>query len=215
MLPPMLRQKNHYAYLVKRSLLPGHKNGGRVIKAQKTTTKRSQVTIAGQLRWHALIEDVWHEQANLNLPAPEFSTIKSHFMLNLDETCIMVSDRVFAIISDGQTRKHEKIMDDNRCPITVVHVGSASGSSGPQTYLAAGKRIECKELSNLEAIGAPPHSRVIMTPSAYMTDEAWIECAPHIAKGIRAMDVRLFYFYFEIMLSNLFHLIPQVFFNSL
>jgi hypothetical protein len=47
--------------------------------------------------------------------------------------------------------------------------------------------MECKALSNLEAIGAPPHSRVILTPSAYMTDETWIECAPHIAKGIRAM----------------------------
>jgi hypothetical protein len=151
------------------------------------------VIIAGQLRWHALIEDVWHEQANLNLPAPEFSTIKSHFMLNLDETCIMVSDRVFAIISDGQTRKHEKIMEDTCCSIKVVCVGSASSSSGPQTYLAAGKRMECKALSNLEALGAPPHSRIIMTPSACMMDEAWIEFAPHIEKGIKAMDVRLFF----------------------
>ncbi len=85
-------------------------------------------------------------------------------------------------------------MDDNHCSITVVRVGSASGSSDPPAYLAAGKRMECKAPSNLEALGAPPHSRVKMTPSAYMTDEAWIECAPHIAKGIRAMDVILFYF---------------------
>jgi hypothetical protein len=104
--------KNHYAYFMKRSLLPSLKNGGRVIKAQKTAMKRIQVTIAGQLRWHALIEDVWHKQANLNLPAPEFSMIKSHFML---KTCIMTCDGVLAIIGGGQTRKPNKIMDNNRC----------------------------------------------------------------------------------------------------
>jgi hypothetical protein len=54
-------------------------------------------------------------------------------MLNLDETCIMACDGLFAIAGDGQTMKHEKIIDDNRCSITIVHFGSASGSSGPQT----------------------------------------------------------------------------------
>jgi hypothetical protein len=35
--------------------------------------------------------------------------------------------------------------------------------------------------------GAPAYSKVIMTPNAYMTDEAWKEAAVLLAKGIRSL----------------------------
>jgi len=37
--------------------------------------------------------------------------------------------------------------------------------------------------------GVPPGSRVVMSPSAYMTDEVWEKIAPGMAKGIRSLPV--------------------------
>jgi hypothetical protein len=37
--------------------------------------------------------------------------------------------------------------------------------------------------------GAPPGSSVVMTPSAYMTDVAWMDVVPLLCKGLRAMPV--------------------------
>jgi hypothetical protein len=54
---------NHYSYLVRCGKLPDLKRGGRVVKAQKTSTKRCCINVAQQLRWHGLIESVWAEQA--------------------------------------------------------------------------------------------------------------------------------------------------------
>jgi hypothetical protein len=80
-------------------------------------------------------------------------------------------------------------MDDNRDSITIVRVGNAAGGAGPQIYLAKGKTLEVNTLKNLEKHGAPKYSKIIMTPNAYMTDEAWTEAAQSLAKGIRAFPV--------------------------
>ena len=114
---------NHYKYLMKKRLLPKVTNN--TVKVQKTTTKRSQVTIAGQLRWHGLIEDVWKEQLSLNSHIVNFADLHPHFMLNLDETCIMANEGSVRIVGDMDIKKHEKIMDDTRLSITIVRVGSA------------------------------------------------------------------------------------------
>ena len=87
---------DHYNYMMKRNLLPDCKNN--VIMVQKTTTKRCQITVAQQMHWHMLIESVWKEQASLNLPAAEFTEVKAHFIPNIDETCIMASDRAVTIV---------------------------------------------------------------------------------------------------------------------
>jgi hypothetical protein len=42
---------NHYCWLVSNNKFTELKKGGKVMKAQKTTTKRSQVTVKQQLRW--------------------------------------------------------------------------------------------------------------------------------------------------------------------
>jgi hypothetical protein len=160
---------------------------------QKITTKRCQITIAQQLRWHGLIESVWQDQARLNLPSEDFDTKKAYFMLNLDETCVMANDGAVHIIGDAKKKRHDKIMDDNRGSITIVRIGSAAGCEGPQIFLAAGKTMEVKALNNLELLGAPKYSKIIMTPTAYMTDEAWAEAAPLLAKGIRSMKVIILY----------------------
>jgi hypothetical protein len=45
-----VKAKNDFAYLVQKKKLPDLKSEGRVVTAQKTTTKRGQVTIEQQVR---------------------------------------------------------------------------------------------------------------------------------------------------------------------
>jgi hypothetical protein len=51
--------------------------------------------------WHGLIEDIWREQRLLNLPHCHFTFLHPHFMLNLDETCVMVSCGTLRIVGDA------------------------------------------------------------------------------------------------------------------
>ncbi len=198
------KARNHYAYLVRNKKLPDLKRDGRVVTAQKTTTKRGQITIEQQVRWHGVVESIWRDLDASNLPVEEFHPLKPHFTCNVDETCIMGSEGTLKIIGDGQRKKHNKSVEDNRDSITVVRVGNAGGNSGPLIFLAKGKTMDVPALKDLMKIGAPPHSTVIMTPSAFMTDEAWAKVSQVLAKGIRAMPVSMLclfliiYFHFYI-----------------
>jgi hypothetical protein len=79
------------------------------VKAQKTTTKHNNINAAQQLRWHGLIESIWEEQAILNqTPSDEFNNKRAHFMLNLDETCVMASDGNLKVIADASKKKTRK-----------------------------------------------------------------------------------------------------------
>jgi len=49
--------ENHFDCLVQMKCLRGVKNHGRTVKAQPTTTKRTQIVIDQQLRWHAVVEE--------------------------------------------------------------------------------------------------------------------------------------------------------------
>jgi len=41
----------------------------------------------------------------------------------------------------------------------------------------------------LQAPGVPPGSKVIMTPNAFMNNEAWEEIVPLLAKAVRELPV--------------------------
>lgn len=178
--------ENHLDYLIRSKRFPNLKRDGRVMKAQATTTKRSQITIAQQFRWHCLIDEVWADQAQRNQPCEDFEKLKEHFMGNLDETGVAASEGCLHIIGEKEQKKHEKNTDDSRESITAVRIGNAAGNEGPYIFLAKGKKMECKSLQPnvLREKGAPGGSRVIMTPSAYMNDVAWLEMAPYLADGI-------------------------------
>jgi hypothetical protein len=49
------KARNHYAYLVRNKKLPDLKRNGRVVTAQKTTTKRGQITIEQQVCWQGVV----------------------------------------------------------------------------------------------------------------------------------------------------------------
>jgi hypothetical protein len=131
------------------------------------------------------------EQTRLNKNSPEFIKVMEHFIFNLDKTSVLGNKGTLKVIGAADKKKHEKNMDDNQRQYhNCSFCGSAGGSEGPQTYLAKGKRMDYQSLKNLvKQHGAPPGSTIIMTPNAYMTDEAWIELAPGLCAGIRAMPV--------------------------
>jgi hypothetical protein len=81
-----------------------------------------------------------------NLPAEVFHPIKSHFICNVDETCIMGSVGALKIIGGGKRRKHNKNVEDYHDSITLARVGNAGRTSGPFIFLAKGKTMDVPTL---------------------------------------------------------------------
>ena len=116
--------------------------------------------------------------------------LKNYFTLNLDEACFLASSGNVHVIGGAEKPKHEKNIQDCCDSITTVRVGSAGDVDGPRIYLAKGKTLELESLKNFcDNYIAPPGSCVEMTPSAYMTNDAWKRICPKLCKGIRAMEV--------------------------
>ena len=72
----------------------------------------------------------------------------------------------------------------------MVRTGSVGGTTGPTIFLLKGaKQHRRKEFSDklLVKYGCVPGSTIIMTESAYMTDDAWLEASNAIVKGYRSM----------------------------
>ena len=92
-------------------------------------------------------------------------------------------------------KKHEKNQSDSKVSVTVVECGSAAGNDGPSVFMPAGDKIPAYYKSQfgssewLSKSGAPPNSFVHMTPTGFMTNEAWDDMAEKLAKGIRQMPV--------------------------
>jgi hypothetical protein len=128
-----------------------------------------------QLRCHTAVDFALAEQQRLNLPAEDFNDIKEHFFLNMDESSLLASDGTVRVVGSAIKSKTEKIMDDCRTSITVLRTGAAGGFSGPWIFLAAGKKYGCHPLlKNINSKpGVPPHLKVFMTPTAYMTDSVY------------------------------------------
>ena len=108
--------------------------------AQKTTTKRSQITISQQLRWHTTIETAWETLTLRNKPTEEFNKLKKHFTGNLDESCVMGNDQNVRVLSAVAKKKYEMNTDDYRGSISTVWMDNAAGNSGPLFLLASGKK---------------------------------------------------------------------------
>lgn len=70
--------------------------------------------------------------------------------------------------------------------ITLVRCGFASNASGPTFVLLAGITINPAYSDKfLHEHGAALHSKIIMTPTAFLTDEAWKLIVPHLIEGLR------------------------------
>lgn len=208
---------NHYKYLVRAGHLKKLKRGGRVVRAQETTTNRTAITTEKLLRTYLSQEEgkcfvcfnlllfymsylilhafsdyeAMEEQARLN--GPNFiGDIRDHFTGNTDESSAMAKDGNVYVIANANKSKQEKNNSDSRLSITSVRCGSAAGEDLSRVFLAQGQTLQHKTMRPGEFHKhhkSPVGSGVIMTPSAYMTNEAWKETVEVMAKGIRSAPV--------------------------
>jgi hypothetical protein len=118
-----------------------------------------------------------------------YLNLKAHFWGNLDESGVLANEGVIRVIGAEDRQKHEVAVDDNSKSLSTVCIGSSAGNEGPLFVLAKGKKLDSPALVKQMKEMSPPHSRIIMTPSAYMTDAAWLDLVPDLCKGIRAMPV--------------------------
>mmetsp|Transcript_55081 Transcript_55081/g.125309 ORF Transcript_55081/g.125309 Transcript_55081/m.125309 type:complete len:312 (+) Transcript_55081:149-1084(+) len=190
------------------------RNRGRLtgtVKAQKSTTKRSAITVEQQFRWHQCIEGVFREM-RLKYQGVCPKTGKTfgmeHFVIGGDETCLLASDGNVMIIGDSAKRKHEKA--DAGIYSWISHLCALPGF-GEMYFRWQGfhyhvPRGGCGWLHRADGLPPPGIRRkvgfnaaffrkhgaaegpgIYMTPTGYMTEEAWVAMAEDQAKGIRAM----------------------------
>ena len=77
-----------------------------------------------------------------NEPIDEFKIFMDHFIGNLDESCIIISDGRIKVIASASKKKTEKRTDDTRESITTVRTGYCYGDKAGYYFLAKGKRSE-------------------------------------------------------------------------
>ena len=163
------------------------------VKAQQSTSKRSEVTVTTQKFWDETVEatrtELRRRNTGMDADGKTFADLEDHFFTFLDETSLQASGKEIRIIGDKEKKKHETATADSRDSITMVRTGSAT-AVGPTMFLLAGQRKrEGYTDGFLKRHGAAEGSTFLMTPTAFMTDDAWIALAEKLAKGIRAMPV--------------------------
>ena len=165
-----------------------------IIKAQASTEKRSAITVPQQYRWHQAVDSAFtflREKNEGTTPdGRTFGEVMPHFVLGGDETGLLASNGDVTVIGDKKKLKHEVSTAGSRVSITAYRCGSAAGSDGPTGFLPPGVRRKSGFTDEfLLKHGAAPGSTIVMTPSGYMTEDAWLEMAPTMARGIRKMPV--------------------------
>ena len=120
-----------------------------------------------------------NELARLNVPdgkGADFADLETHFILCCDEACLMAGAKgAVKVLGDVEKAKHEKILNYSRDSITILRCASTAGSTGPTNLVMQGNKA--KEGNNetfLLRHGAAPGSTIEMSPSAFMTREAWL-----------------------------------------
>ena len=194
---PTLTQEqasNHYHH----TFMPKHKDRlkQRPVKAQKTTSKRSQCTVAQQFRWFTLYSKALAFLREKNtgvcrVTNKSFGEVIEYFILGGDETNLIAdADGELRIVGEKGKKKHEKKVSDYRGSITMYRTGTAAGNNGPTTFVMKGKR--CRSGYNPRFLiqeGCAVGSSVSMTENAYMTEEAWQEMSPNLVRGYRDLPV--------------------------
>ena len=108
---------NHYDYLVRQNMLPTLKQGGRVVRAQATTTNRTATTTEKLLRNHTIwlmaMDQVRHLNAESSDKA-DFKEVEDYFSLNLDESNFMASDGTLQVIGSAAKKQEKRTLQFGR-----------------------------------------------------------------------------------------------------
>ena len=76
------------------------------------------------------------------------------------------------------------------CPSPFLRTAATGGATGPTQFSLESVKVNTGYTANWpERHGAAPGSSIAMTPTAFMTEKAWLEIAETRAKGIRAMPI--------------------------
>ena len=95
------------------------------------------------------------------------------------------------MVYSKSVNKHQTNTDNKCGTITISHCGLASGSDDPHFYLAKAENIDIQTFKGDFAKNhkAPPGSKAIPTPNAYMTNKVWNELAPAFSKRLLDLPV--------------------------
>jgi hypothetical protein len=170
------------------------------VKVEATTKDRSgAITELAQRRYMQLVAQMENLCALKSVGEDKatgktWRELQEHFTANLDEEGLMASLDGEHVIGWAGKRDHQRNSKGSRVSITGVKTGTAAGEKAPHVYLLQGvegdkPKSPYDKSKWLEANGAPPGSRVIMTPSAYMTNTVWDQVALIVAKGLRNLPV--------------------------
>ena len=167
----------------------------KVQKFQETTSDRIAISLPQQFRWHMAVDNAYKtlRETNLGLckkSGKTFGEIMSHFIIGLDEMCIMSDAHgTLRVFGAADKKKHEKLLRDTRNSITIVRTGTCAGTTGPTIFLLKGKGKPKAAFTDefLLKHGLALGSTIIMTDNAFMTDEAWLEASKAIVKGYRSL----------------------------
>ena len=153
-----------------------------LVKAQKTTSKRSELSVAHQYRWFKNVEAALNFLREKNTgvcrkTGKTFGELIDHFLIGADETCMMAdSNGDLKIVGSKGMKKHEKKVSENRGSITMFWSGQPTAGNGPTAFLLKGKKRPPGMTGEfLVANGCEPGSCFAMTENAFMTDAAWNE----------------------------------------
>jgi hypothetical protein len=163
---------------------------------QQTTTKRSNITVPQQYRWHQTYEYSLDELRRNNtsvcrISCKTFGELIHCFITAGDDANLMTSDdnRGVKVIGATNRKKDKKKSADCRSSISLYRTGAVAGDTGPKIFLMKGKTkrhgfTEHYLRSNGCAIG----STVIMTENLFMIVDAWERMTPNIILGLRNID---------------------------
>ena len=168
----------------------------KTVKLQATTSDRTNINAAQQWRFHTLVDTVFDELRDANLGkckklGKTFGEVFEHFVIGLDETCIMSKGHTMKIIGARDKSKHELRLQDGRKSITLVRTGTPGGTTGPTIFILKGSAneptLKCFSDKFLEKYGCAPGSTILFNENAYMTDETWMKASEAIVRGYRQM----------------------------
>lgn len=117
-----------------------------IVKAQASTSNRSQITVPQQYRWHMTVESALDfcrkHNTGLTPDGKTFEEVSDAFFCGGDETCFLASAGDVKIIGDKQKKKHEVHTANSRVSTTVYRVGFANGATGPTGFLPPGDTLK-------------------------------------------------------------------------
>jgi hypothetical protein len=161
--------------------------------AQAMTAKRLLITVGQQYRWMKTIDRVYDHLREQNTgvyrkTGKTCGEVMHHFIIGGDETSIMASSGNVRIVGGRERKKHEINLQHPRVSITMYRTGSVGGSTGPVAFLMNGKQKYVGYTDAfLKKFGCVEGSTIAMTPTGFMTEDAWEKITQHIVTGIRSM----------------------------